>query len=56
VATPRSEAGVFATEYGTADLRGRSLAERARRMIAIAHPAFRDTLERSRRETGLLRD
>ena len=56
VATPRSEAGVFVTEHGAADLRGRTLAERARRMIAIAHPAFRDTLERSARETGLLRD
>lgn len=56
VATPRSEAGVFVTEHGAADLRGRTLRQRARRMIAIAHPAFRDDLERSARETGLLRD
>jgi len=54
VATPRSEAGVFVTEHGTADLRGKTLAERARRMIAIAHPAFRETLERAARESGLL--
>jgi len=55
VATPRSEAGVFVTEYGAADLRGRTLAERARRMIAIAHPEFREALERAARESGLLR-
>jgi acyl-CoA hydrolase len=56
VATPRSEAGVFVTEYGAADLRGRTLAERALRMIAVAHPAFRDALGRSARDSGLLRN
>ena len=55
VATPRSEAGVVVTEHGAADLRGLGLAERARRMIAIAHPAFREQLERQVRENGLLR-
>lgn len=49
VATPRSEAGVIVTEHGAADLRGCTLRERARRMIAIAHPAFRDELERKAR-------
>jgi len=46
VSTPRSDAGIIATEYGIADLRGRTLSERMRRMIAIAHPDFRETLER----------
>ncbi|MCX7158366.1 MAG: MtrB/PioB family outer membrane beta-barrel protein, partial [Proteobacteria bacterium] len=46
VATPRSEAGVFVTEHGVADLRGVPLAERPAKMIAIAHPAFREALER----------
>jgi acyl-CoA hydrolase len=54
VATPRSEAGVVVTEQGAADLRGCSLRERARRMIGIAHPAFREKLEREARESGLL--
>lgn len=54
VATPRSEAGVFVTEHGAADLRGRSLRERAKRMIAIAAPAFREALEREARVQGLL--
>ena len=55
VATPRAEAGVFVTEYGAADLRGLTLAQRIPRMISIAHPAFREGLERTAREQGLLR-
>ena len=46
VSTPRSDAGLIVTEYGVADLRGATLAERARRMIAIAHPDVREQLER----------
>lgn len=34
------------TEHGVADLRGRGVSERARAMIAIAHPAARDGLRR----------
>ena len=55
VATPRSEAGVFITEHGAADLRGVPLAQRPAKMIAIAHPAFRESLEREARAAGLLR-
>ena len=36
VSTPRSEAGVIITERGAADLRGCTLQERARRMLAIS--------------------
>lgn len=46
VSTPRSDAGVIVTEHGVADLRGRSLRERVRRMIAIADPSLRESLER----------
>ena len=49
VSTPRSDAGIIVTEYGVADLRGQGLAERARRMIAIAHPEQRELLERESR-------
>jgi len=42
------------TEYGVAELRGSSIRERTRRLIAIAHPKFRDELERSGRELGYL--
>jgi acyl-CoA hydrolase len=40
------------TEYGVAELRGQPIRERTRRLIAIAHPKFRDELERSAREIG----
>ena len=49
VSTPRSDAGLIVTEYGVADLRGATLGERARRMIAIAHPEQRERLERESR-------
>jgi len=55
VATPRSEAGVFVTEYGAADLRGLSVRARIARMIGIAHPVFRESLEREAHALGLLR-
>jgi acyl-CoA hydrolase len=44
VTTPRAEADVVVTEHGIAELRGRTLAERARALIAIAHPSFRSEL------------
>lgn len=49
VSTPRSDAGIIVTEYGVADLRGASLVERARKMLAIAHPEQREALERESR-------
>jgi acyl-CoA hydrolase len=42
------------TEYGVAELRGSSIRERTRQLIAIAHPSFRDELERSATEMGYL--
>lgn len=47
VSTPRADAGLIVTEYGVADLRGCTLRERARRMVEIAHPDFRDSLARA---------
>ena len=38
------------TEYGAAELKGRSLAERAKRLVAIAHPDFREDLDRQAHE------
>jgi acyl-CoA hydrolase len=42
------------TEYGVAELRGSSIAERTRRLIDVAHPDFRDDLHREARECGYL--
>jgi len=42
------------TEYGVAELRGSSIRERTRKLISIAHPKFRDELQRQAREIGYL--
>ncbi len=47
VTTPRNDVRYIVTEYGVADLRGKTLGERAEALIAIAHPKFRDELERA---------
>lgn len=47
VTTSRSDVDIVATEHGIAELRGRSVSERARALIAIAHPEFRRTLEQA---------
>lgn len=46
VTTARTDVDVIVTEYGAAELKGQTLAERTRRLIAIAHPDFREQLER----------
>lgn len=45
VVTSRGDVQYVVTEYGIASLRGKSLSERARALIDIAHPKFRDDLE-----------
>jgi len=47
VTTPRAEADLMVTEHGIAELRGRTLAERARALVAVADPAFRTELEQA---------
>jgi acyl-CoA hydrolase len=47
VTTARSEVDVIVTEFGVAELKGQTLAERSRRLIAIAHPDFREDLDRA---------
>lgn len=44
VTTPRHQLDVVITEYGAAELRGRTVRERARALAAISHPDFRDEL------------
>lgn len=47
VTTARSEVDIIVTEFGVAELRGQTLVERTRRLIAIAHPDFREDLDRA---------
>ncbi|MBF8984191.1 acetyl-CoA hydrolase/transferase family protein [Lutibacter sp. B2] len=44
VTTSRNDVHYVVTEYGVASLRGKSLKERARQLIHIAHPNFREEL------------
>ena len=54
VVTTRAHVETIVTEYGVADLHGRSIPERARALIAIAHPDFRDELTAEARRTHWL--
>jgi 4-hydroxybutyrate CoA-transferase len=54
VVTSRADVHYVVTEFGVADLHGRTLRERAKALIAVAHPKFRDALERGARERRLL--
>lgn len=49
---PRSDTQYIVTEYGVADLRGKSTAQRAEALISIAHPNFREELAVRARELG----
>ncbi len=44
ITTPRHHVDVIVTEYGAAELEGRTVHERGRALAAIAHPQFRDEL------------
>jgi acyl-CoA hydrolase len=54
VVTTRAHVRTVVTEFGIAELFGRSLAERARALIAIAHPDFRDSLTSEAGRIGLV--
>jgi len=47
VVTPRSDVHYVVTEYGAVNLAGRSLQERAKLLISIAHPDDREALDKA---------
>lgn len=47
VVTPRADVHWIVTEYGAVNLRGKSLQERAKLLISIAHPDDRESLDRA---------
>jgi itaconate CoA-transferase len=49
---PRADTQYIVTEYGVAQLAGKSVSERAEALIAIAHPRFRDNLIRQAQRLG----
>lgn len=54
VTTPRSDVMYVVTEYGIVNLKGKSVAERAQALIGLAHPEFREGLERQAHEHRLI--
>ena len=54
VTTPRTDVMYVVTEYGMVNLKGKSVCERAKAMISIAHPDFREELERQAYENRLI--
>ncbi|MDQ5987266.1 MAG: Butyryl-CoA:acetate CoA-transferase [Syntrophus sp. SKADARSKE-3] len=54
VTTSRNDVHFIVTEYGVAELRGKCICDRARALIAIAHPEFRESLAKQASEMGLI--
>jgi acetyl-CoA hydrolase len=54
VVTSRNHVRFVVTEYGVADLYGKSIRERAKQLIGIAHPGFRAELESRAKELHYL--
>ena len=50
VTTVKNTVDMVVTEYGVAELRGRTIRERTTALIAVAHPKFRDELTATARE------
>jgi len=52
VTTSRNDVNYVVTEFGVADLRGKTLKQRAEALISIAHPDFRDDLKKTMHAGG----
>lgn len=54
VSTSRNDVQYVVTEYGTANLRGKSIRQRAAALLEIAHPKFQPALQEQAKKLGLL--
>ena len=54
VTTPRSDIHYVATEFGCIDVRALTMQDRARAMISLAHPDFREELTSQAKAVGLI--
>ena len=54
VTTPRTDVMYVATEWGVVNLKGKSVPERARALISVAHPRFREELARGARDARMV--
>ncbi|MGB5946641.1 acetyl-CoA hydrolase/transferase family protein [Paenisporosarcina sp.] len=55
VTTGKNDVDNIVTEYGIARLHGRSISDRAKQLISIAHPKFRDELTERAIERGIIK-
>jgi len=54
VSTSKNDVDMIVTEYGLAALKGRTIRERTKALIGIAHPAFREELTFQAKKMGYL--
>lgn len=54
VTTPRTDIQYVVTEFGVAELRNKSIPERVKEMVSIAHPDFREQLLKEAKEARLI--
>jgi len=54
VVTTRNDVHYVVTEHGVARLHGKTVRQRARALIGIAHPRYRDELTRAAQRLGYL--
>ena len=54
VTTSRSDVHYVVTEYGIANLRGKSIRQRVDALISIAHPKFKDELRHNAKLVGII--
>ena len=54
VTVPATDVSHVVTEFGVVNLKGKSTWQRAKLLISIAHPDFRDELEKTARKMNLI--
>jgi acyl-CoA hydrolase len=54
VSLSRNDVDHIVTEYGVAQLKGTNVRERVDRLIAVAHPKFREELYKQAKELGII--
>jgi acyl-CoA hydrolase len=54
VTVPASDVSHIVTEYGIVNLKGKSIWQRAKALISVAHPAFRDELTEAACKAGFI--
>jgi len=54
VTVPASDVSYIVTEYGVVNMKGKSTWQRAKLLISVAHPDFREELEKTAREANII--